>query len=86
MYSDDAPLTLPVGTSLAAMNILKTQILPSSITSILPSPPARPLNVQTVASFTLDVLQASLNSNAKKPSSSSSSLQIFDTRSMLRPS
>ncbi len=85
MYSDDSPLTLPIGSTLAAMNLFKTQVLPRQVSSYLPSPPARPLNVQTVASFIIDVVVKSLDEKKGDNgiSEGTSSLRIYDTRQML---
>lgn len=61
IYSDDASLTLPLSGLLSTMNTLKTQILPQSVSSVLPSPPERPINSNTLALSILDAIEGSLN-------------------------
>lgn len=53
---DENPVTLPISAIFTVMNHFKTEILPTSISSLLPPPPSKPIHVNTLCDAIIHVL------------------------------
>ena len=58
IYNDSL---LPLSATLSTMNMVKTQLLPSDVASFLPAPPAKPVHVESLASFIMSAIETSVS-------------------------